>query len=469
MSNSETPTVGLQSTALPDQEICRESLLEKYAKNGEASVTEVRRRVARALAQVEAEGERANFNISVGVTDEFMAAVEKDLSIDLIHKAKPWPGGEGHLRGDGQWVYRKVRARELWDQIMRSTYDHAEPGILFIDRINRDNNLHYCETIESTNPCVTADTRLATQYGLVPISDLWNTQAPLNVTVDCRALDGTQRRTVSRASSAAFMTASNAEVFRVITHDGYELKATANHELFTSRGKLKVRDLRPGDELWVQSGKGQFGMAGSEALGVILGLITGDGHFTNRGRGKQTAVISLWGEEQALGEGVAATVDGLIRELLGAEDAHAVMPVAVPGRNMVFIRSILLAKALDNLGFNARTKLAVPEVVWCGTQDCVKGYLRALFQTDGSVTISGMRKTSCSIRLTSVHPSLLKEVQLLLANFGIFSRVRHRRQATSRFMSDGKGGTRPYHCKDLFELIIDGESRSIFMREIGFL
>ena len=78
------------------------------------------------------------FNLSVLVTDAFMQAVRQDASWDLVF------GGQ---------VFRTVRARDLWDRIMRATYDYAEPGVIFIDRINQQNNLHYAETIAATNPC----------------------------------------------------------------------------------------------------------------------------------------------------------------------------------------------------------------------------------------------------------------------------------------------------------------------------
>lgn len=78
------------------------------------------------------------FNVSVLVTDPFMEAVKANGSWDLVFDGK---------------VYQTVKARDLWNKIMRSTYDYAEPGVIFIDRINKANNLGYCETIAATNPC----------------------------------------------------------------------------------------------------------------------------------------------------------------------------------------------------------------------------------------------------------------------------------------------------------------------------
>ena len=106
------------------------------------------------------QGDLKNFNLSVAVTDQFMHAVQDDSMVLLQHRAEPGPeqkatGAYAVAQADGSslWIYRTVQARMLWDQIMRSTYDHAEPGVLFLDHINRDNNLSYCETISSTNPC----------------------------------------------------------------------------------------------------------------------------------------------------------------------------------------------------------------------------------------------------------------------------------------------------------------------------
>ena len=83
-------------------------------------------------------GRLTMFNLSVLVTDPFMDAVKKDADWDLTFNGT---------------VYKTLKARALWDRIMQATYDYAEPGVIFIDRINKRNNLYYAETIHATNPC----------------------------------------------------------------------------------------------------------------------------------------------------------------------------------------------------------------------------------------------------------------------------------------------------------------------------
>jgi ribonucleoside-diphosphate reductase alpha chain len=443
------------------------------------------------------DGRLRQFNLSLLITQEFIEAVKADANwklafpiseqeaetdkLDIYNPEhvvwREWPVHDKYVVNNEGLVackiYKTIRARRLWDVIMSSTYDYAEPGFILIDKVNEMNNNWFDENIRATNPCVTADTRLHTQYGLVTIGDLYASGAELNVTVDKRALgigeEGKEGRgTEQRPAVPAFMTAREADVYKVETVDGYTIKATEWHDFYTTRGKIKLKELQQGDELLVQSGKGQFGTEGNKDLGMLLGLITGDGHFTNRGNGKEAAIVNLWGEDRVLAPAVTQYVNSMITGAANSQREYTVSAVAVPDRNHVFIRSVILARALQHYGFTRESKLQVPEVIWRGSEDCVKGYLRGLFQADGTVNVSS-NSQSCSIRLASSHPSLLQDVQMLLANFGVLCRIHKRRDAGSRLLPDGKGGYKEYDCKADYELIIDGESREQFMQEVGFL
>ncbi|MGH8290825.1 MAG: LAGLIDADG family homing endonuclease [Steroidobacteraceae bacterium] len=439
-------------------------------------------------------GRLRQFNLSLLITDEFMAAVRENRDwklafpinraeldserVDLDDKSKfvwrEWPVHDGYLVNEEGLVackvYKILPARRMWDVIMTSTYDFAEPGFILIDRVNEMNNNWWCENIRATNPCVTADTRLATQYGLVRIGDLYNARVDIQATVDRRALGEDKRGVTVRPAVPAFMTAPSADVYRVVTEAGYEIKATEWHDFYTTRGKVKLKDLEPGDELLIQSGKGQFAGGGSEEVGLLLGLITGDGHITNRGKGKQAAVVNLWGADREYADVLVSYINSMIAGWSASHRQYRVSAVAVPERNLIVIRSAILMRYLKEFfGISPACTTSVPDIIWRGNEACVKGYLRGLFQSDGTVNTSGHAETSCSVRFASSHPSLLKDVQMLLANFGVLSRVLKRRDAGERLLPDGKGGIKAYPCKADYELIVDGESRERFMGEIGFL
>src|SRR5580658_8370653 len=119
--------------------MCRTIMSAGYRRGAMMAVLRCDHPDIEAFVEAKSEpGRLRMFNLSVLVTDAFMQAVEENASWQLIFNGS---------------VHRSLPARELWDKIMRATYAYAEPGVIFIDRINRRNNLWYCEEIRATNPC----------------------------------------------------------------------------------------------------------------------------------------------------------------------------------------------------------------------------------------------------------------------------------------------------------------------------
>jgi ribonucleotide reductase alpha subunit len=168
------------------------------------------------------------FNLSVLVTDAFMTAIKEDAPWELTF---------------GGTTFKVLRARDLWDKIMRATYAYAEPGVIFIDRINRRNNLYYAETISATNPCVTGDTLVLTDRGERRIDQMLVGEHRIV------GADGLPHKI-----SPAFVTGVK-PVFRLKTELGRSLRLTADHRIATPWGDMAAKDLNPGDELLVAVGE----------------------------------------------------------------------------------------------------------------------------------------------------------------------------------------------------------------------
>jgi ribonucleotide reductase alpha subunit len=348
-----------------------------------------------------------------------------------------------------------------WHALVGDLVRFGEPGIINLALIHKTD-----PGVVVTNPCFVGETRLATQHGLVPIRELAERFGTLKVTTDDRVGEdysvGEGRGTVVRDAVRAYQTSADEEVFEVTTRHGYRVRTTAAHKFVTPTGFVELCELRVGDALLLQSGEGQWGTAGTEGLGTVIGLIEGDGCFSD-GR----AYLRLWADKKP----IAAKALGYMREL--AEQMPARNGVAYPlsvhelsAHDAVEIASSRVARTLAEYGYREKGK--VPEVVWRGTRACVRGYLRGLFATDGTINWS-KEKQSCSARLAQANEGFLREVQQLLANFGIVSKLHWRKDAGMRAMPDGHGGSKEYACKALYELIVESANLARFGEVIGFL
>ncbi|MBI2411325.1 MAG: hypothetical protein HYV32_05530 [Candidatus Kerfeldbacteria bacterium] len=390
-----------------------------------------------------------NANLSVCVSDRFMEAVEQNGDWDL-----KW-GGK---------VYKTIKARTLWDLICESAHASGEPGLVFMERYNKESNTWYFEKIICVNPCVTGDTRVSTTDGLKTIKALYEAQQQVNLTIDSRL--GAQ----STERTSQIIETGIKDVYRLQTKEGYELKLTANHQVRTARGWVEAQHLQTGDQILLLDRVGGFGTTGDQSWGQVLGWFIGDGHFN---QSKHTAVLSFFGEEKRevaprLVQAVNGAINASTNNTNGKHSSVAVTVAEVAGRDEARISSQRLNQIFTNVGMTVESKLRVPQPVWEGTAEMQKGFLQGLFTADGHV--AGSPEKGVSIRLTSISEDLLKEVQQLLLNFGIVSRLyANRRMEQVRELPDGRGGLASYPCQAQHDLVISKAGLKIFATSVGFL
>jgi ribonucleotide reductase alpha subunit len=392
-------------------------------------------------------GQITNANISVGVSDRLMELVKTDGDWDLMFPDTSDPAYDEGWDGDiDRWmaeghkviVYRTVKARQVWDAIIESAWASAEPGVFFRERYNKMSNSWYHAPIISTNPCVTGDTPVATEFGYTKARDL-------QVGMKIRTPAGLKR--IAKVYNNGVQ-----PIFQVRFSDGGSLDCTADHKLKVVRGKkyewVAVSDLRQGDKVLVSANeafgsrrrlpeaaqayvqKRRLNVAEyyDRRLGLLVGAVIGDGtlrQIPNGNSHQNMCKVAFGTRETAWQE----HFQGVLTDMgIHTHVAHSGKDIPQPDGTVLRHESLAvdcykLATLLIKLGMQPNVKApqkAIPEAFMSLDRDFLAGVLDGLFSTDGNVS---MKRDNPLLRFTTSSPELAQQVRLLLLQFGIHARI----------------------------------------------
>ena len=437
------------------------------------------------------DGRLRQFNLSLLITEDFIEAVRNDadwhLSFPVTQKEaedeeldlsdasqfvyRDFPVQKGYvINEEGKVacrIYRTLKAQFIWDSIMTSTYDYAEPGFILIDKVNQMNNNWFCEDIRATNPCVTADTWVQTSEGPRQVGDLIG--KPFVAMVD-----GQPHAT----GAEGFFKTADKQTVVLKTAEGYELKLTSDHRVRRVSAFTRYRtetewcaagDLCQGDRVLLQDQRDFAHWEGAlnEDQGYLLGLLVGDGTLK-----QDKAVLSVWQPAMAVNGGPVAAGPGAIMQ--AAETAARSLPhrsdfsgwQSVAGRNEHRLSTAALKQLAEDMGMSPGNK-GITANLEKASSAAYRGFLRGFFDADGSV--QGSQHKGVSVRLAQSDLQRLKATQRMLLRLGIVATLyEDRRTEGTSTLPNGKGGQQAYSTQAQHELVIAGENLRRFADEIGF-
>lgn len=365
---------------------------------------------------------------------------------------------------------RSIKASKLEESIQKLSQESGYPYRLNVDNANRQNVID--GKIIMSNLCVTGDTELLTSNGYVKAKDLYETQEELNVIIDNRT-KGMYSFGVDEVSAIPMqLTAKKAEIFELKTKEGFSIKSTEWHKYYVERDgkveKLQMNQLQLGDKILIQSGEGAYGKNEDTDLAYIMGVIAGDGVMTYNASGTPLAKIYLYESKKTYEEDLTDKVSTIIEKYVGdrtyKHNAQFNPQFSYSQeKDRLSLASAILGDILESkFGFNKSNKLQVPSYVKNGTKEVQAAYLSGLYKMDACVN-SNVKYKAMSIELVTISEELAKDIQKMLINMNVFSRI-YTREPRKAMLPDGHGSTKEYDCKKTYKVCIqDRHSRDLFM------
>lgn len=393
-----------------------------------------------------------NSNNSVRVPNEFFKTLEQDGEWEL------------KARTDGR-VMKKIPAREVWNQISYAAWRCADPGVQYDTTINEWHTCPKGGRINASNPCVTADTLVTTDRGLERIGNIVGEARGI------KSLDG-KMHWVENIFPTGYK-----PVYTLKTKSGYELKLTADHKVFTlNRGDVEAKDLTKDDVVMLV--KGNFGntTTGSAETAQLIGLLLGGGCITNlneqdaQDETRLVAFLNMNKNEEEVLVWANDYINTGLRPHLGehAKQGNIQHNVTTKRISVGSPRILSLFEEYAVLNAGSENKALTDKCFQLNREEQA-ALIRGLFTADGCVANYGDK--SQYVALDSCSLPLLKQVQLMLLNFGIKAKIYTNRRAgkLSSVLPDGKGNMKQYDVKEMHSLRISKNSRQLFEEYIGFM